>query len=74
MNGIDVPKVEYNFRSQREVTVINEWRVVTAALCEIIHDLLGPFDGRDPGMNGPLDLETTGAAIRKAQAVLSEVE
>jgi len=47
---------------------------VTAKLCSTIHDLLGPFDGRDPDTDGPIDLETSGAAIRKAQKVLEEVE
>ncbi|GAF96420.1 unnamed protein product [marine sediment metagenome] len=43
-------------------------------LCLTVHDLLGPFDGRDPETDGPIDLETSGARIRKAQAVLAEVE
>jgi len=49
-----------------------EWRA--SILCEALHDLLGPFDGRDPETDGPIDLETNGACIRKAQAVLAEVE
>ena len=43
-------------------------------LCEALHGLLGPFDGRDPGIDGPIDLETNGIVIQKAQAVLAEVE
>ncbi len=39
-----------------------------------LHSLLGAFDGRDPETDGPIDLVTNGAAIRKAQAVLAEVE
>jgi len=44
------------------------------SLCEALHDLLGQWDGRDPETDGPVDIEITGVAIRKAQAVLSEVE
>jgi len=43
-------------------------------LCEALHDLLGQWDGRDPETDGPIDLETNGACVRKAQAVLAEVE
>jgi len=43
-------------------------------LCDVLHDLLGPWDGRDPETDGPIALETDGASIRKAQAVLAEVE
>jgi len=43
-------------------------------LREALHDLLGQWDGRDPETDGPIDLETNGACVRKAQAVLAEVE
>jgi len=43
-------------------------------LREALHDLLGAYDGRDPGTDGPIDLETNGTVIRKAQVVLAEVE
>ena len=46
----------------------------TAKLCEALHDLLGSFDGRDPETDGLMDLLTTGKCVRKAQAVLAEVE
>ena len=45
-----------------------------AKLREALHDLLGPYDGRDPGTDGRIDLETNGARIRQAQAVLAVVE
>lgn len=53
-----------------------DWRNrdVIDRLCGNIHDLLGPFDGRDPGTNEPVDFVMSGAQIRRAQAVLAEVE
>lgn len=39
-----------------------------------LHGLLGAFDGRDPNTDKRISLETTGARIRQAQAVLAEVE
>lgn len=49
-------------------------KYTTAKLCEALHDLLGAYDGRDPETDGLVDLETNGTVIRKAQAVLAEVE
>ncbi len=45
-----------------------------AKLRGALHGLLGAFDGRDPNTDKRISLETTGARIRQAQAVLEEVE
>jgi len=53
--------------------LLDERQAITR-LREALHGLLGQWDGRDPETDGPVDIETSGMAIRKAQAVLSEVE
>ena len=49
-------------------------RTVNIKLREALHDLLGHLHECDPDVDGPINLEISGAAIRKAQAVLAEVE
>ena len=50
-------------------------RTANMKLCEALHGLLGQWDKRDdPVTEGLVDLEASGAAIRKALAVLAEVE
>ena len=49
-------------------------RAKIAKLREALHDLLGPYDGRDPETNERISLETTGVAVRAAQAVLATGE
>ncbi|MCK4792035.1 MAG: hypothetical protein KAV87_50360 [Desulfobacteraceae bacterium] len=45
-----------------------------AKLRGAMHGLLSAFDGRDPETDGRISLETTGVAVRAAQAALAEVE